>query len=55
MKYTIERAWGMDKNGNDKQVGWDIFCNGHWGNRYHYLRDAKAALREAEREDAEKR
>jgi hypothetical protein len=51
MRYTIERAWGMTKDGRDKQVGWDIFCNGNWGNRYRYLRDAKAALRECERED----
>lgn len=40
----------MDRNGMDKQVGWDIFarCEGfetaNWCNRYSLLRDAKAAL-----------
>ena len=48
---TIERAWGMDKHGMDKQVGWDIFQDGNWGNRYALLRDAKAALAVVQREE----
>ena len=44
MKITIERAYGMDKNGNDVPVGFDILVNGEWGNRFRTLREVKAAL-----------
>ncbi len=48
--YTIERAYGMDSKGFDKQIGWDIFAHTegystpNWCNRFSLLRDAKAAL-----------
>jgi hypothetical protein len=44
MKITIERAYGMDKNGNDILVGFDIMVNGEWGNRLRTLRECKQAL-----------
>ena len=43
-KYTFERAYGMTKRGLDRQIGWDIFCDGNWCSRWSTLRDAKAAL-----------
>ena len=44
MKITIERAYGMDKAGNDIPVGFDIFVDGEWGNRFRTLRACKEAL-----------
>lgn len=44
MMITIERAFGMDKNGNDVPVGFDIFVDGEWGNRFRTLRECKEAL-----------
>jgi hypothetical protein len=44
MKITIERAYGMDKMGFDVPVGFDIFVDGEWGNRYRTLRECKEAL-----------
>lgn len=44
MKITIERAFGMNKVGADVPVGFDIFVNGQWGNRFRTLREVKAAL-----------
>lgn len=44
MKITIRRAYGMDKAGNDIPVGFDIFVDGEWGNRFRTLRECKAAL-----------
>jgi hypothetical protein len=41
---TIERAWGMDKHGNDVPVGFDIFVNGQWGNRFRTKRECMVAL-----------
>jgi len=55
MKYTIERAWGMTRNGLDKQVGWDVVASdGFVVDRYTYLRDAKATLKACEREELRK-
>ena len=48
--YTIERAYGMKRNGLDKQVGWSIYAHEegmsmpNWCNQYALLRDAKEAL-----------
>ena len=39
-KYTFERAYGMTKRGLDRQIGWDIFCDGNWCSRWSTLRDA---------------
>ena len=41
---TIERAYGMDKNGMDVPVGFDIMVNGEWGSRFRTLRECKVAL-----------
>jgi hypothetical protein len=49
--YTIERAYDMDRNGRDRQIGWDILVryagmsSTNWCNRYALLRDAKAAAK----------
>jgi hypothetical protein len=43
-KITIERAYGMDKRGNDILVGFDIMVNGEWGNRFRTLRECREAL-----------
>lgn len=43
-KITIERAWGVNKAGFDVPVGFDIFVDGVWGNRYRTLRQCKEAL-----------
>jgi hypothetical protein len=43
-KITIERAYGMDKNGHDIVVGFDIFVDGQWGNRFRTLRECREAL-----------
>lgn len=43
-KITIERAYGMDKMGNDVPVGYDIYVDGVWGNRFRTLRQCKEAL-----------
>jgi hypothetical protein len=52
MKYTIERAYGIGRNGLDKQVGWDVVASdGFVVDRYTYLRDAKATLKACEREE----
>ena len=51
--YTIERAWKMNKKGMDVQDGWDLFCNANWCQRFYTLRDAKAAMAEAIKEDKE--
>jgi hypothetical protein len=51
--YTIEKHYSYDeKTGGDKHDGWDLFVNGNWGNWYWLKRDAVAAMREAQREDA---
>lgn len=44
MKITIERAYGMNKVGADVPVGFDIFVDGNWGNRFRTLREVKEAL-----------
>jgi hypothetical protein len=44
MVVTIERAYGMDKRGNDVPVGFDIFVDGQWGNRFRTKRECIAAL-----------
>ena len=44
MMITIERAYGEDKNGMDVPVGFDIFVDGAWGNRFRTLRECKEAL-----------
>lgn len=43
-KIAIERAYGMDKNGMDVPVGFDIYIDGVWGNRFRTLRQCKSAL-----------
>lgn len=43
-KITIERAYGMDKNGIDRPIGFDIFVNGNWANRFRTLRECREAL-----------
>lgn len=41
---TIERAYGMNRNGMDVPIGFDIFVDGCWGNRYRTKRECIAAL-----------
>ena len=43
-KITIQRAFGMDKLGRDVPVGFDIYVDGNWGNRFRTLREVKVAL-----------
>lgn len=44
MMYTIERAWGMNSKGMDVKIGFDIFCNGNWCNRFRTRRECIEAL-----------
>lgn len=44
MKITIVRAYGMDRRGNDVEVGFDILVDGNWGSRFRTLRECKDAL-----------
>ena len=50
-KYSIVKAYKIDKNGFDVQDGYDLFVNGEWGNRYCLKRDAKAAVEQAKAEE----
>ena len=50
-KYSIVKAYKIDKNGFDVQDGYDLFVNGEWGNRYNLKRDAKAAVIQAQKEE----
>lgn len=50
-KYSIVKAYTIDKNGFDVQDGYDLFVNGEWGNRYNLKRDAKAAVEQAKKEE----
>ena len=43
----------MNKKGMDVHDGWDLFCNANWCQRFYTLRDAKAAMAEAIKEDKE--
>ena len=51
IKYTIVKAYKIDKNGFDVQDGYNLFVNGEWGNRYCLKRDAKAAIIQAQKEE----
>lgn len=44
-KYEVVKAWGMDSRGGDIQVGWDLLCNGEWGQRYRYKATAMESKR----------
>jgi len=55
MEYTIKRAYGIGRNGLDKQIGWDVVASdGFVVDRYTYLRDAKATLKACVREERRK-
>lgn len=50
-KYSIVKAYKINKNGFDVQDGYDLFVNGEWGNRYYLKRDAVAAVIQAQKEE----
>ena len=43
-KYTLRKAYRMNRNGMDVFDGWDIYCGDNWCQRYWTRRDCINAL-----------